>query len=151
MKCISVWEPWASLLACGHKAYETRSWSPPASCMKVDVAIHAAQSLAGMSYLDHPNRDERLVEICDRVLGRDHPFAFGHILAVGQIGFTIPTVGMIADEVMVEERRMGDWSPGRYAWRFLNVRRLRHPVRCRGRQMFFELPADALAAVQAQL
>lgn len=148
MKCLSVWEPWASLLACGHKAYETRSWLPPYEAMRVDVAIHAGQSLAGMVHLD---QDQCLADVCDRKLGRAHPFEFGRIIAVGRFGFTIPTDGIVAAGVLAEELAMGDWSPGRWAWRFLDVQHLRRSVPCRGRQKLFTLPADVAAQVQAQL
>lgn len=29
MKCISLWQPWASAIACELKRIETRSWRPP--------------------------------------------------------------------------------------------------------------------------
>ena len=29
MKALTLWEPWASLIARGHKIVETRSWSAP--------------------------------------------------------------------------------------------------------------------------
>ncbi len=39
MKAITLWQPWASLLACGAKIYETRSW---ATNYRGPIAIHAA-------------------------------------------------------------------------------------------------------------
>jgi len=39
MKAITLWQPWASLLACGAKKYETRSW---ATSYRGPIAIHAA-------------------------------------------------------------------------------------------------------------
>lgn len=39
MKAITIWQPWASLLACGAKKYETRSW---ATRYRGPIAIHAA-------------------------------------------------------------------------------------------------------------
>ena len=39
MKAITLWQPWASLLACGAKEYETRSW---ATSYRGPIAIHAA-------------------------------------------------------------------------------------------------------------
>jgi len=39
MKAITLWQPWASLLACGAKQYETRSW---ATSYRGPIAIHAA-------------------------------------------------------------------------------------------------------------
>lgn len=39
MKAITIWQPWASLLACGGKRFETRSW---ATSYRGPIAIHAA-------------------------------------------------------------------------------------------------------------
>ena len=39
MKAITIWQPWASMLACGAKQYETRSW---ATKYRGPIAIHAA-------------------------------------------------------------------------------------------------------------
>ena len=43
MKAISLWQPWASLIACGAKPYETRSWAPPSTLIGTTIAIHAAK------------------------------------------------------------------------------------------------------------
>lgn len=40
MKTITLWQPWASLLACGAKEYETRSWE---TSYRGPIAIHAAK------------------------------------------------------------------------------------------------------------
>ena len=40
MKAITIWQPWASLLASGRKRYETRSW---ATTYRGPIAIHAAK------------------------------------------------------------------------------------------------------------
>lgn len=40
MKAITIWQPWASLLACGAKKYETRSWKTD---YRGPIAIHAAK------------------------------------------------------------------------------------------------------------
>ena len=40
MKAITIWQPWASLLACGGKRFETRSW---ATSYRGPIAIHAAK------------------------------------------------------------------------------------------------------------
>lgn len=39
MKAITIWQPWASLIACGVKQYETRSWPTK---YRGPIAIHAA-------------------------------------------------------------------------------------------------------------
>jgi hypothetical protein len=45
MKAISLWQPWASLIACGAKPYETRSWAPPRELIGQTIAIHAAKRI----------------------------------------------------------------------------------------------------------
>jgi len=45
MKAISLWQPWATLIACGAKPYETRSFAPPASLIGQSIAIHAAKKI----------------------------------------------------------------------------------------------------------
>src|ERR1700732_4369319 len=45
MKAISLWQPWASLIACGAKPYETRDWAPPESMIGQPIAIHAAKKI----------------------------------------------------------------------------------------------------------
>lgn len=39
MKALTIWQPWASLIACGAKQYETRSWPTK---YRGPIAIHAA-------------------------------------------------------------------------------------------------------------
>lgn len=45
MKAISLWQPWASLIACGAKPFETRSWAPPRDMIGQPIAIHAAKKI----------------------------------------------------------------------------------------------------------
>src|SRR5262245_34476504 len=43
MKAISLWQPWASLIAIGTKTMETRDWAPPREYLGGRIAIHAAK------------------------------------------------------------------------------------------------------------
>jgi hypothetical protein len=45
MKAISLWQPWASLIACGAKPYETRHWAPPRELIGQTIAVHAAKKV----------------------------------------------------------------------------------------------------------
>lgn len=40
--CITVWQPWASLIAIGAKPYEFRSWAAPRDVRGRRIALHAA-------------------------------------------------------------------------------------------------------------
>jgi hypothetical protein len=148
MKALTVLEPWASLLAAGVKGYETRSWQPPATVIKQQIAIHAGMGGQGLVMVD---RDARLGEICDRRLGYEHIYGFGRILAVARIAFVIPSDGLVARALLAEERALGDWSPGRFGWRIDQVCPLPRPVPCRGRQRLWTLPAEVEQLVREQL
>lgn len=41
MKALTVWQPWATLIAIGAKPYEFRHWTPPRSLRGQRIAIHA--------------------------------------------------------------------------------------------------------------
>ena len=43
MKAITLWQPWASMVAMGLKQNETRSWAPPKALIGERIAIHAAK------------------------------------------------------------------------------------------------------------
>ena len=45
MKAISLWQPWASLMADGRKKIETRHWHPPAWLLGQELAIHATMKV----------------------------------------------------------------------------------------------------------
>jgi hypothetical protein len=45
VKAISLWQPWASLIACGAKPFETRHWAPPQGLIGQTIAIHAAKKV----------------------------------------------------------------------------------------------------------
>ena len=53
MKAISLWQPYASLIAFGSKSYETRHWSPPDSLIGQRIAIHAAKRKITKSEYDY--------------------------------------------------------------------------------------------------
>lgn len=42
MKAVTLHQPWATLIALGHKHIETRSWTPPSSLIGETIAIHAS-------------------------------------------------------------------------------------------------------------
>lgn len=52
MKAITLHQPWASLIAEGHKTIETRSWAPPKALIGERIAIHAAQRPIQLSKLN---------------------------------------------------------------------------------------------------
>lgn len=139
MKAITVQEPWATLIAIGEKHFETRSWK---TNYRGRIAIHAAKTmtiqgrdLVRESELLHAAFERHQVNPFTGRMDNDfsRPFNWdclrdfpatalfrhskGRVVAVGSIKDCIPT-----EEVWrryrgsVQERRFGDYSPGRYAW-----------------------------------
>lgn len=167
MKCISLWQPWASLVAIGAKTIETRSWHTP---HVGPIAIHAAKfySMETAAFAQRKLCAETL-----RAAGLDWArLPRGAIIAVAQldgcmrverlhsiqrarcpeldteIAATLRFAGKTEEEIDIalnewqltdRERAFGDYSPGRFAWLLADVRRLDEPVPCVGRQGLFNV------------
>jgi hypothetical protein len=141
MIALSLWQPWASLVAVGAKRIETRHWPAPESLRGERIAIHAAKRRNDLWLLDVPPFNE---------YGLDR-----ETLPLGCIVATAVLVKCSKmDERMVAEVRgrrphehaFGLWMPGRWAWILRDVEPV-DPVPTVGRQGLFNVPApEALAA-----
>lgn len=144
MKAISLWQPWASLIAAGIKRIETRSWPIE---WRGPLAIHAAKyrltrrqreamrtDLNEMSLLLFPDR--RCITEPTVMLG-DLPY--GAVVAVAHV-IACRDTSEVRERVSAQERMCGDFRPGRFAWMLERIQKLRSPVECRGAQGIFELP-----------
>lgn len=165
MRGLSLTQPWATLVAIGAKKIETRSWSTP---YRGWLAIHAAKGLASVGgghsglidlCLTEPFRSALVRGGAGRIVpGEDLPLgaivAVAHLHRVGRIsrrrddaiyveGHDLPITG---DEVA-----FGDYTPGRFGWSLTNVQSLTEPIPCRGSLGLWEVPADVLALIDAQI
>ncbi len=141
MLAISVWQPWASLWACGAKLHETRHWPVPATAcgrriLGTVIAVHAARKLIRRGALE-----PRCAEICRIRFGEDWEATLprGAIVGTGRLIACWQTVSAIAASIDDDERALGDWSPRRYAWQLAGAALLARPVACKGRQGWFEV------------
>jgi hypothetical protein len=131
MKAISLWQPWASAIALGLKQYETRGWK---TSYRGPLAIHAAKrSVDGMI------TSAMIQDLLERgvVKWRGLPaLPLGCIVATCRLVDFIPTSFANRGPLIIteQERRWGDWSPCRWAWRLEDVRPLVEPFACRGKQ-----------------
>jgi hypothetical protein len=128
MRCISLWQPWATLVVIGAKEFETRGW--PTS-YRGPLAIHAAKKWG-------PEFEAIL---------RTEPFRtvlHGHDLPKGAIVGTVELVGCFPTEAVLmpdgQERAFGNYGPGRYAWKLANPVDFLVPIAYRGQQGFFDVP-----------
>ncbi len=153
MRALSLWQPWASLIAVGAKKFETRSWGPPESIGQEELfAIHAGKSRQGMRIAQD---SYQLGTLCDLLLGAGYTdrgdwqedLPFGCIIAVVKL-----VQSSMAEDVSVsdQERALGDWTPGRWVWGLEVVMRLEKPLPQQGRQGLFQVDWDNQAAIQTE-
>lgn len=161
MKAISLWQPWASLVAVGAKRIETRHWS---TNHRGPLAIHAAKKwtreLREQS-LERPFREvlwpgveqpERLgypdVLPLGAILAVAELYHCGEIVAFGELGRHRPVRGLLDPAALsAQEEAFGNYEAGRFAWGLEKVRRLAEPIPYRGAQGLFEVPDDLLEDV----
>ena len=151
MKCISLWNPWAFLMAIDKKRNETSSW---ATKYRGPLAIHAAkkwnQQLLNICY-DSPFYDVlcenlEIKNVAGSFLSRQIKdyMPFGKIIAVVDLWncYRIETAFAHKSMLSLNEYSFGDYSVGRYVWQTQNVKRLREPIPFKGKQGFFDVPDE---------
>lgn len=127
LKAITLHQPWASLVAMSRKRFETRGWS---TNVRGVVAIHAAAVRS--TPLRHVDAGLAL-ELGD---GYDESRPLGAVVAIGYLE-SIHAVEDIRGRLTLEELRRGDYSDGRFAWRFGVVAPLDEPVPAKGLQRWW--------------
>jgi hypothetical protein len=139
VRVLSVRQPWALLLAFGLKQYETRDWR---THYRGPLAIHASASVRRADE-EAFYRNPELRWACTRLgYGSFGVLPRGVLLAVGTLAEVAATEAL---DVSARERALGDWTPGRWAWRLEQVRRLhvRVPVRGHLGLWRYDLPEEA--------
>lgn len=132
MRAITLWQPWATMIALGVKRIETRSWPIPPG----PLAIHAAKQSP---------RQARELALYD-------PFYWplrgaGYNIARLPSGVVVALVDVVICQLITAsnapdepERSLGNYTPGRFAWHLANVRRVSPPLPARGRQGLWHWP-----------
>lgn len=135
MKALSLWQPWASLIALGAKQYETRSWQ---TAYRGPLAIHAAKN---RSELDYCYSEPFCSSLKAGGLYKPSDLPFGAVVCIVDL-VSISRTATIYSEIGDQERAFGNYSPGRYAWELQLVKRLAPPVPARGAQGLWEWASD---------
>jgi activating signal cointegrator 1 len=152
--CLSLWQPWASLIAIGAKRIETRHWS---TNYRGPLAIHAAKRInkGEMIELDCQKSFRNALSVLrpyDRAQMWDY-LPFGAIVAVADLVACRPVesfgvgelheprnhLGETGHVLSWEEFAFGDYSPGRFGWVLENVRIFDEPIPQRGAQGLFRV------------
>ena len=135
LKAISLWRPWSHLVALGLKREETRSWPTE---HRGEIAIHVSRRDGGdydgapWGPLADAGDEGRVPE--------NMRMARGAIIAVASLTACRRTESLIG--LSDDERALGDFSPGRWAWRIEDALWLDEPVPCRGRQRIWTLDEE---------
>jgi hypothetical protein len=134
--CITLWQPWGTLIALGAKQFETRSWPTP---YRGPLVIHTAKRF------DAEQQAWCRKEIFREVLaaaGYHHPaeLPLGRAICICDLTDVVATADQ-RDQVSAQEQRFGDWSAGRFAWKLENVRVFVKPVPVQGMQGLWPWPA----------
>jgi hypothetical protein len=142
MKCLSLRQPWATLVVRGAKWVETRSWRTGHRGL---LAIHAAKvfpPVARSLCWDEPFR----------TLLQQGGYHSWDQLPLGQILGTVTLTDCVATEEIDPaltamghpnpdlEKALGDFRPRRWGWLLGNARPLIVPVACNGNLGLFDVP-----------
>lgn len=129
MKAITVWQPWAGALAAGIKENETRSW---ATKYRGPIAIHAAmrEVFDGLALIPVPIA----LKIKEALRCEWNEIPRGAIIATGELVDCIKITPEYVATLSPDELALGDYTPGRYAWKLANVKKLPEPIPAKGRQ-----------------
>lgn len=153
MDFITLWQPWASLIAYGLKEYETRHWG---TRRRGAIAIHAAKRP-----IDAEGR-----AVIAQVRGtfgneffpREHELPMGAVVAVAELKDCltmashpiVDSLNCIAIEQVSElEKAVGYWQVDRFAWKLEQVRKL-EPIPWKGAQGLRQAPPELVALIDAQ-
>jgi hypothetical protein len=148
VKAITLWQPWASLVAIEAKKIETRSWH---TNYRGWLAIHAALHPPYIATMVCPQAYDRIWE----VLSGENRFQLplGKVVAVASLSDCVRTdhlTGPFTNTQTVpagsDEYLFGNYEPGRYGWVLDRIIRLPEPIPAKGAQGIWnwEPPAGLL-------
>jgi hypothetical protein len=133
MKALTIWEPWASLVALGEKEIETRCW---ATKYRGKIAIHAAKKI------DAENLNEAWKEPIYAALKPQHNIVDGKpsityhpgcVIAIANLVDCVEMTHENIKQLTNKERAFGWYEVGRYMWLLNDVKRIR-PIPQKGGQ-----------------
>lgn len=151
MKCVSIWNPYALLLAHGHKTIETRGWAAPKSLIGQRIGICSTKTV----------KPEQRVAFEEAAFQKYYgPLGLPETLEAMPNGCLLATALLYScdviteedlDDITEEEKSFGWFEPGRYAWRVRYIERLPAPLPVRGAQGVWELADHELRRAQIHL
>lgn len=135
MKALTIWQPWASLIAIGAKKIETRPWQTK---YRGPIAIHASKHIEKRDALTNPIYSTLTAAGIDPHVTGNEGLILGAVIAIADlIACELMTAELIS-LVPEPERSFGWYEPGRYMWLLENVRLIK-PVPTKGGQRIYLL------------
>lgn len=157
MKTLTLWQPWATLVAMEEKRIETRCWSTK---YRGKLAIHAAAKFppkwVGASSRTDPFRDE-LADVFGARRDRDDRYGrhvddilrglpCGKVLCVVEVTDVAAIDDMLRETLSQRERVFGNYEAGRYAWHLKMVDVLEPPIPAKGSRMLWNWDEERIPA-----
>ena len=133
MKAISLWQPWATLMACGLKKNETRHW---ATSYRGLLLIHATKRMEPPTILMR-----QLLKPFSYQSWGDFPR--GALVCQLNLVDCLPTDDYIPTH---PEYQFGDYTPNRFVWITDNLQAFK-PIPYKGSQGFFNVPDHIIKQV----
>ncbi len=127
MRVLTIWHLYAQALASGIKIYETRTWKTK---YRGPVAIHTSA---------------RPMTAEDKVLAQEFGvkgIKTGYVAAIADLTECILMDEDFITEQTEQERRLGNWQSGNYAWKFENFRKPERDIYLSGRQGLWTVDLD---------
>ena len=149
MKALTLYQPWATLIAIGAKKIETRSWQ---TSYRGPLAIHASMEGKYITWRDVRSKHY----LCDKepfysvLMDYYHSmpalkvlkelFPKGAIVAICELVscFRIPEDHSYALMISDQEKAFGDYTPGRFMWMLDKVQKLEIPILVKGARGLWE-------------
>ena len=150
LPCISLWQPYATLIEVKAKPFETRHWPAPSRLIGQWVAIHAAARRPTRGEVEELNEDVQ------DALGFCHwpqRIPYGAVVCIAKLTGCYRVErwnGMrpvLSDGREIEDDGFGDYTTGRFCWELNPVRPLAAAVPAKGAQGWWNwtVPDDAVS------
>ena len=119
MKAFTVYQPYAYAIVAGLKQYETR---PRRTHIRGRVAVHAGKA-----------KDVLIPRPAELIIPKSTVLHYGAVLGTVEIVDCVP-VGDLMDKLSEQERLLGDYTLGQFAWVLQNPVMFDKPIPARGFQ-----------------
>jgi hypothetical protein len=146
MKALSMWQPWASLVAMGEKRIESREWSTK---YRGELAIHATAKLPPRWLGASRHQEDFLIELADVLhCRRDSVYSAMRLLPYGAVICVVKLVDIkpaseVREILCQRELIFGNYADGRYAWFFEPVVTFNPAVPAKGNRLLWNwLPRE---------